>query len=547
MTEHRTQANGSGGNGDEGGYVMATTALLLIPLMIFAALAVDVGGWYSQAAQIQRASDAAALAAVVWMPDEDKAIEVALQTAAANGFDDSDDDVSVQFTRIDSQSVRVDITAEGETYFGGVVIDDNIDITRYSSAEYILPVPMGNPSSALGTGNQPQIGGTEEGIWLAVNSKCYGRQQGDHISSAVQGANGSCTHVTATPNPQYDPEGFYYVLDMPPGALTRNWTVQFYEPGICSSEEGDDSGSNPGPLLQTRLYRADDTRITDQDNIVDSNRQQALPGGTGQVKTFGIDEGCNQPVSTADRWVSAFEILQTDPAGRWILNVRSRDNDAEDGINTFAIRVTPSDAIGTACTTLSGANLTTCPRVYAKDYLSIYATEEDSYGNTVLDTDPAAFYMAEIGPEHAGKTLEVTLFDPGEGMANLQIVAPDRTRPAFTWETIDQAEFGITANVNDRTGTSTGCVTPVTAGDPTTTVAGTYQCLVVDGDPFGPGRNPIFNNQTVRIRMTVPDGSACVGNDCWWRIRYQPKSGANVTDRTVWSVRVVGDPVRLSE
>ncbi|MEZ5230467.1 MAG: hypothetical protein R2710_28505, partial [Acidimicrobiales bacterium] len=148
---------------------------------------------------------------------------------------------------------------------------------------------------------------------------------------------------------------------------------------------------------------------------------------------------------------------------------------------------------------------------------------------------------------HAGKTLEVTLFDPGEGMANLQIVAPDRTRPAFTWETIDQAEFGITANVNDRTGNSTSCWTTVTAGDPTTTTAGNYQCLVVDGDPSGPGRNPIFNNQTVRIRLTIPANSGCVSGDCWWRIRYQPKSGVAVTDRTVWSVRVLGDPVRLSE
>ncbi|MEZ5226562.1 MAG: pilus assembly protein TadG-related protein [Acidimicrobiales bacterium] len=51
--------------GDEAqaGYVLATTALLLIPLMIFAALAVDVGGWYAQATQAQRAADAAALAA----------------------------------------------------------------------------------------------------------------------------------------------------------------------------------------------------------------------------------------------------------------------------------------------------------------------------------------------------------------------------------------------------------------------------------------------------------------------------------------------------
>ncbi len=528
----------------EHGYVLATTALLLIPLMIFAALAVDVGGWYSKANQVQRAADAASLAAVVWMPDDDKALEVALETARQNGFDASDPDVDVQLSLIDSQSVRVDIIAKGDTYFGGVVNQDDVNLHRFATAQFILPVPMGNPSSALGTGNVPQIGGTAEGIWLAVNAKCYGREQGDHISTSVLGASGSCGGAT---NPQYDANGYYYVLDFPEGALTQDWTVQFYEPGICSSAEGSTSGTRKGPLLQTRLYRADNTLITDNDNIVDSNRQIAIPASDGYVKTFGISQGCtnlsSSPLNAGYEevnWVSAFEVQSSDPAGRWILNVRSRADDDERGINTYAIRVTPSNAIGTACSTASGANLTTCPRVYAKDNLGIYATANDSWGRQVIGSgQPAAFYLAEIGAEHAGKTLEVTLFDPGEGMNNLQIVAPDKTRPTFTWETIDAAAFGITTNTNDRTGTNNMCYTTASASDPTTNVTGTYPCLNVTGSAY--------QNQTVRLRMEVPTGSACVSNDCWWRIRYQPQGSGTVTDKTVWSVRVVGDPVRLSE
>ncbi len=537
----------------EGGYVLATTALLLIPLMIFAALAVDVGGWYSRANQVQRAADASALAAVIWMPDEAKALQVALETAKQNGFDATDPDVTVQLTLIDSQSVKVDITAKGDTYFGGVVQQGDVNLHRFGVAQFILPVPMGNPSSALGTGNVPQIGGTQEGIWLAVNSKCYGREQGDHISTSVLGRSGTCAGSSV--NPQYDtanPDGYYYVIDMPSGALTQNWTIQFYEPGICSSAEGSTTATRLGPQLQTRLYRADNTLITDTDNIRDDNRQPTLPVGSGFVKTFGRSEGCLSSPSTStpgtanDRanWISAFQIQSGDPAGRWILNVRSRVDDNELGINTYAIRVTPSNAIGTACSTLSGANLTTCPRVYAKDNLGIYATAFDSWGRRVIQANtPAAFYLAEIGPEHAGKTLEVTLFDPGEGMENLQIVAPNRTRPAFTWATVDAAEFGITTNTNDRTGSSGSCLTGTNANDPTTPVSGTFPCLVVNGSTA----NTTFNNQTVRLRITIPTGSACNGSDCWWRIRYQPKAAGTVTDKTVWSVRVVGDPVRLSE
>ena len=76
----------------EAGYIMATTALMLIPMLIFAAFAVDVGSWYVEAQKIQRASDAAALAGVVWMPDENKAREAALEITAINGYEDQPGD-----------------------------------------------------------------------------------------------------------------------------------------------------------------------------------------------------------------------------------------------------------------------------------------------------------------------------------------------------------------------------------------------------------------------------------------------------------------------
>ena len=48
---------------------MIMTALLLVPLLAFAGLAVDVGGWYARGTQLQRAADAAALAGAALMPD----------------------------------------------------------------------------------------------------------------------------------------------------------------------------------------------------------------------------------------------------------------------------------------------------------------------------------------------------------------------------------------------------------------------------------------------------------------------------------------------
>ncbi len=59
---------------------------MIIPLMAFAALAVDVGSWYARTTEMQKAADAAALAGVVWAPDYSKARTVAAKTLTDNGF-----------------------------------------------------------------------------------------------------------------------------------------------------------------------------------------------------------------------------------------------------------------------------------------------------------------------------------------------------------------------------------------------------------------------------------------------------------------------------
>ena len=66
----------------EHGYVMVMFALLLVPLLLMAGLAVDVGKWYSRSSDMRRAADAAALAGVVWLPDEVAARTAALAAAA---------------------------------------------------------------------------------------------------------------------------------------------------------------------------------------------------------------------------------------------------------------------------------------------------------------------------------------------------------------------------------------------------------------------------------------------------------------------------------
>ena len=43
----------------ERGYVLATAAMIMVPLLVVAGFATDVGGWYREADRMQRAADAA--------------------------------------------------------------------------------------------------------------------------------------------------------------------------------------------------------------------------------------------------------------------------------------------------------------------------------------------------------------------------------------------------------------------------------------------------------------------------------------------------------
>ena len=67
---------------NERGFVAVTTALLLVILLLFMAMAIDVAIWFYRGAQLQRTADAAALAGVTRMPKFDSAETVAKDIAA---------------------------------------------------------------------------------------------------------------------------------------------------------------------------------------------------------------------------------------------------------------------------------------------------------------------------------------------------------------------------------------------------------------------------------------------------------------------------------
>lgn len=509
----------------ESGYVAAMTALLMIPLMLFAALATDVGAWYVKADQTQNAADAAALAGTVWLPDETAALAAAQETAARNGFRDpawvavngGTANATVTVDQTPQAGLVVEIRTQSPSFFGSIVLDE-IQISRRAVAKVVSPVRMGNPSNALGTGNlaSSELGVPPDGIWLGFNGWCSDHQNGDPISVEHFGAQYSggnrfyCGQPNAGANPTLDPDGYVFIVDVPSGAGPV--ALEVFEPGLCTDANTSDNlysaneGANSGPPLRMRVYAKDNTRYYHEDNL----------NSTPVADVTYSTSACTGGTGAGGRWYT-FHTIPSGAAyeGRWYIRANAVPGTSYTNSNFFSLRARPT-ADTQLCTSQVDA---TCPELYARDWLPMWRPNFGGSGGV------AEFFLAHISDEYAGKSVEIKLFDAGEGMDNVQFLDPAGNPMAF---------------VQRRANCSVGliCINntwwPETANGPDDDCSG-VPCLDVTGNRF--------QDQWVVLTIDLPTSYSC--GDCWWKVRYTPISGGYVSDRTTWSVQVIGDPVHL--
>ena len=145
------------------------------------------------------------------------------------------------------------------------------------------------------------------------------------------------------------------------------------------------------------------------------------------------------------------------------------------------------------------------------------------------------FYLAQIAAEHAGKTMVIKLWDPGDTSnlaANLQVLRPTSTSyQPTTFNYSAKANSHAASSCNSRSGTGVSSVTTNTGG------------------------NSLFNGCWVTIEIPLPsdysapfpssDSVASVGG--WWKIRYNMSGSTSnySTDLTTWEVSLRGNPVHL--
>ena len=512
-----------GRGGGEEGLVLVWMAMMLLVLLGMAGFAVDLGSWYLRSSKLQRAADAAALAGVVWMPGDPASAQAAAVTALQkNGIDTTKVTVTYPPTT-SSQQFRVQLTDPSVPTFFSRPFLSQVSETRAATGEYVTPVPMGSPKNTFGSGNLLS-GVNTENFWAAVSGWCSGRENGDlrqpgRDQTWVGGA-WTCGS-TLPPNGDYDPTGYVYAIDFAstPG---QNIAIDIYDPAYNPTGSNADNSLKSGSTVTTTYTVYGHTASPfDPPTSTTPLYSRTFPSGTtGQ-----------------NSWVNLYT-LSSPTAGRYYIQVQTAANEANSyGSNGFAIRAHPASVawnnLTSVCSTVVGdpAYSATCPQIHGVDDMSIFANQTGS---------SASFYLAQVDPIYRGKTMKVNLFDPGEGASKLEILDPNGNPVTFDWTT--------------PCGTVNGQTIAAPSGNScnsTTHTAGSNGVAYLDVS--GTGTQPYgnlsstskYSDRMISAYIKLPsDYTTQYGTKTWWKIRYTTTTGT-VTDRTTWSVAILGNPVHL--
>jgi hypothetical protein len=305
----------------------------------------------------------------------------------------------------------------------------------------------------------------------------------------------------------YDPDGYLYTVDLPANATSLKLDV--YDGGFNRSGSTMDNqlggGSSEAITTVYKIYNRNATPLDTSDATMN-----ALLAST---VTVGTNNALYQ-----NQWKNLYT-WNNPVAGRYYVRVFTNpETQNSRGSNGFALRAWTGSSYST-CSTISGTSnySASCPQLHAENAMSIYAN---------LTGTTAAFYLAQIDPVHAGKTMRVNLFDAGEGAQSIKILNPQGQPVTFNW----------TTPCSPQTPPAGGC-------------SGTTSSLDVSGT--GPQPYAFVHSQskysdrflTLDIPLPANYSSPAVYGTKWWKVQYTV--GSTPTDRTTWSVNIVGDPVHL--
>jgi Flp pilus assembly protein TadG len=354
------------------------------------------------------------------------------------------------------------------------------------------------------TGTAPVQGPTgstlaSQGFWGAVITKGGDRQNGDQFdpfNDTLKGRN----------NPDFDPNAIDYLVEL----RGSGGVVKLFDPTFCETGPNGSGGyqgagdhwiaGTANKVTTTfELWNTngtpyttdDDSRVATSGSDFAGQKQADYSGNMGTPSHSGLTDCSTDPYHNA--WYTLASGLS---AGSYRLNVSTNvtGNESTNAENMWSVWVSSS---GTS-------------RVYGQGRMVAYNN---------LSSGTQLFYLAQIDKLHAGKTMQILLFDPGDvsGNAYLRILSPDGN-------SYNYATFSYTAD-NGRSGTNVNVIQTASSG------GSYYNDALIDIEiPLPP---------TYGSTGTTPSGETEAG---WWKIEYTVSGG---NDTTTWQVAIRGSPVHL--
>jgi hypothetical protein len=383
---------------------------------------------------------------------------------------------------------------------------------------------------------------TARGFWAAMNTKGQPSSQGDAFQSDKDPSGATapdCSTVTGLRS-CYDPTNYYnYAIDMPPGSI--NGYVYVFDPVFCDTAAASGVGDSPNPGTATtglvpatppsswyELFDTNGTIYTSNDDtlvatsgtkFVDMPYSDTSMGGespSGFSECRQKDSAYGDARDYHDNWIL---LNPSDPltggADGQVYRLHTTNSTPPgqtDLINQLSVATEQNFALYASA---SGGT----PRIYGLGAMEMFTPL------TSTTTATSQFYLAQIPPYYAGKTLELNLWDAGDISpltGSLSVMMPSTT--VGTWTPV---------NMSYSAGSAAGSCSPPSA-------SGSGVSSVVARNSSGVSLNACWLTLDVVIpsNYTAPQSG-------WWQIKYAMSGNGTANDVTTWTAHILGNPVHL--
>jgi hypothetical protein len=380
------------------------------------------------------------------------------------------------------------------------------------------------------------------GFWATMNTEGASNVNGDAHQPYwdTAGSTGAPVCPAGDSRSCYDPQQYYnYGIEMPPGST--GGYVYVFDPGFCYTDNnkgtGDrwfTDGSNTSRAAISSWYEILDTNgtaynLADDSVIASSGTRFMNMRATDTTMTSSTAYGseCRQTNTSYgdgrdyhDAWylLNPGNPLSGGPAGT-VYRLHTTGTDPRSGGDPTSQR----GANGEQSFALYATGSAT-PRIYGLGAMQMFTPLSSSGGSTSSE-----FYLAQIDGVHAGKTVEIQLWDPGDTApltANLQILVPN----ASGWS-------ATSLSYKAKGGTSNSAVNASCNNNAGTGVSS----IATEATGSNPGE---FNGCWLTITIPIPT-TYTGAQDGWWKIRYNMSGNGTSNDVTTWKVSIRGNPVHL--